>query len=380
LPRKELLMRFSCDRTVLNEILNIVQKAASPKSTIPALEGIMLEAWNDGRIAFSAYDLSISISYDLLADDVEEGRVILSSRLFGEIVRKLPGGTVTVDIDNKTYLTTIECGNAHFTITGMDPDNFPDLPEVLGQDGVVLTYSDFKDMVRQTIFAVSVTDLKPILTGVLFELNRDEGTVSAVAVDNFRLAIRKVPFVQVHGGFNKVVIPSRALNELLKILPDSETETIEIFNSKNFVSFRYGQVQMTSRLLEGEFLDYKAAVPKEYNFRVKVEVRELARVIERASLMANSTIISPIRCNFDFDRIDISTASNLGSFNDSVAVEPFSNKMVIGFNYKYMLAALNACDDDEIYIELQSNLTPIILRPVDHDDYLFLVLPLRMKE
>ena len=137
---------------------------------------------------------------------------------------------------------------------------------------------------------------------------------------------------------------------------------------------------MTSRLLEGEFLDYKAAVPKEYNFRVKVEVRELARVIERASLMANSTIISPIRCNFDFDRIDISTASNLGSFNDSVAVEPFSNKMVIGFNYKYMLAALNACDDDEIYIELQSNLTPIILRPVDHDDYLFLVLPLRMKE
>ncbi len=373
-------MRFSCDKNVLNEILNIVQKAASPKSTIPALEGILIESWNDGRVAFSAYDLSISISYDLFADDVEEGRVILSSRLFGEIVRKLPAGTVTVEIDNKTYLTTIDCGNAHFTITGMDPDNFPDLPEVMGQDGVVLTYTDFKTMVRQTIFAVSVTDLKPILTGVLFELNPEEGNISAVAVDNFRLAIRKVPFVQVNGNFSKVVIPSRALNELLKILPDSDSETIEIRNSKNFVCFRYGQVKMTSRLLEGEFLDYKAAIPKEHSFRVKTDVRDFARVIERASLMANSTIISPIRCCFDFDHIEISTASNLGSFHDSFAVEPFSQKMVIGFNYKYMLAALNACDDDEIFIELQSNLAPIILRPTERDDYLFLVLPLRMKE
>ncbi|MBQ7936838.1 MAG: DNA polymerase III subunit beta [Clostridia bacterium] len=373
-------MRFSCDRTILNEIINVVQKAASAKSTIPALEGIMIEALESGKIEFTAYDLSISISYTLEAEEIEKGRVILSSRLFGEIIRKLPAGEVTIETDPKTYLTTIQAGNAHFTITGMDPENFPELPNVLGEDGVVLTYSDFKTMVRQTIFAVSVTDLKPILTGVLFELNKEEGTVSAVAVDNFRLAIRKVPFVQVNGNFNKVVIPSRALNELLKILPDSDTETIQICNSKNFVAFRFGQVQMVSRLLEGEFLDYKAALPKDYNFRVKVNVRDFSHVIERASLMANATIISPIRCNFDFDRIDITTASNLGSFNDSIDVEPFSNKMVIGFNYKYMLAALNACDDEEIMIELQSNLAPIILKPMEKDDYLFLVLPLRMKE
>jgi tRNA G37 N-methylase Trm5 len=212
------------------------------------------------------------------------------------------------------------------------------------------------------------------------ELNKDAGTVSAVAVDNFRLAIRKVPFCQVNGNFNKVVIPSRALNEMLKILPDSEEDTLEIYSSKNFVSFRFGNVKLVSRLLEGEFLDYKAALPKEYKFRVNINVRELTHIIERAALMANSTIISPIRCSFDFDRIEISTASNIGKFSDTMMTETFSEDMVIGFNYKYMLAALSACDDEEAVIELQSNLAPIIIRPKEKDDYLFLVLPLRMKE
>lgn len=373
-------MKFSCDRNVLNEAINIVQKAASVKSTIPALEGILIEIQQPGIVHFSAYDLSISISYQIDAEDTEPGTVILSSKLFGEIVRKLPSCPVTIEADNKTFLTTICGGNSNFTITGMSPENFPELPDVLSDDGIILTYSDFKNMVRQTIFAVSITDLKPILTGVLFELNKEEGRVSAVAVDNFRLAIRKAPFQQVTGNFSKVVIPSRALNEMVKILPDSEDDTLQICHSKNFVAFRFGGVQLVSRLLEGEFLDYKAALPKDYKFRVNVNVRDFSQVIERAALMANATIISPIRCDFDFDHIDITTASNIGKFNDSVPCEPFSDKMVIGFNYKYMLAALSACDDEEVVIELQSNLAPIILKPKDKDDYLFLVLPLRMKE
>lgn len=372
-------MKFSCDRNVLNEAINIVQKAASAKSTIPALEGILIEIRQPGTVHFSAYDLSISISYEIDAEDTELGTVILSSKLFGEIVRKLPSCPVTVETDNKTYLTTIQGGNSNFTITGMDPENFPELPDVLSDDGIALTYSDFKNMVRQTIFAVSITDLKPILTGVLFEVT-EKGYVNAVAVDNFRLAIRKAPYQQVYGNFTKVVIPSRALNEMMKILPDSEEDVVKICNSRNFVAFRFGGVQLISRLLEGEFLDYKAALPKDYKFRVNVNVREFSQVIERAALMANATIISPIRCDFDFDHIDITTASNIGKFNDTVHCEPFSNKMVIGFNYKYMLAALSACDDEEIVIELQSNLAPIILKPKDKDDYLFLVLPLRMKE
>lgn len=373
-------MKFCCDKTILNEAVTIVQKAASAKSTIPALEGILIDIRENGTVHFSAYDLSISISYEIEAEETNPGTFILSSRLFGEIIRKLPSCMVTVESDPQSLLTTISGGNSIFTISGMSPENFPELPGVLSEDGITLTYADFKTMIRQTIFAVSITDLKPILTGVLFELNKEEGTVSAVAVDNFRLAIRKVPFVQVTGGFSKVVIPSRALNELLKILPDRDDETIEIHTSANFVSFRFEKVLMISRLLEGEFLDYKAAIPKDYKFRVKVDVRDFEQVIERASLLANSTIISPIRCAFDFDHIDISTASNIGQFHDTVSCEPFSNKMVIGFNYKYMLAALNACDDEEIMIELQSNLAPIILKPLEREDYLFLVLPLRMKE
>ena len=374
-------MRFSCDRNLLNDAINIVQKAASVKSTIPALEGIEVRIREEGIVHFSAYDLSIAITYDIEADHTEPGTVILSSKLFGDIIRKLPFSCyVEVEIDTKTYLTTIKGGNSFFTITGMSPENFPALPEVLNEEGVSLTYSNFKTMIKQTIFACSITDLKPILTGVLFEMNHDEGTISAVAVDNFRLAIRKMPFAQVQGPFNKVVIPSRVLNELLKILPDSEEDLIQIRHSKNFVSFNYGSVVVVSRLLEGEFLDYKAALPKDYKFRIKMKVSQFRQVIERAALMANSTIISPIRCEFDYNEIRISTASNLGKFEDSFECETFEEKMTVGFNYKYMLAALNACEDENIYIELQSNLAPIILKPMDKEDYLFLVLPLRMKE
>ena len=373
-------MKFSCDRNLLNEALNIVQKAASQKSTIPALEGILVEIEENGTVHFSAYDMSIAIYYDIDAEDTAPGEVILSSKLFGDIIRKLPSCTVTVEIDDNNYLTQITGANASFTITGMSTDNYPALPDVLSEDGLMLTFSDFKNMVRQTIFAVSITDLKPILTGVLFEVDQEEGKVSAVAVDNFRLAIRRARYAQVMGNFTKVVIPSRALKEMMNILPDSEEETLTISNSKNFVAFSYGGVKMVSRLLEGEFLDYKAALPKDYKFRVNVNVRDLTRVIDRAALMANSTVISPIRCEFDFDHINIATVSNIGKFSDSVQCEPFDERMVIGFNYKYMLAALSACDDEEIFIELQSNLAPIILKPKEKDDYLFLVLPLRMKE
>lgn len=373
-------MKFTCERNALNEALNIVSKAASQKSTIPALEGILLEIKEEGIVHLSSYDLSIAISYELEAENTEAGKVILSSKLFGDIIRKLPSCPVTVEIDNKSLLTTIQGANSNFTITGMDTDNFPELPDVLSEDGFILTYNDFRTMVRQTIFACSITDLKPILTGVLFELNEAAGNISAVAVDNFRLAIRKVPFVQINGDFKKVVIPSRALNEMLKILPESEEDTLEITHSKNFASFRFGNVQVVSRLLEGEFLDYKAAIPKEFKFRVNLHTREFAHMIERASLMANSTIISPIRCVFDFDRIEISTASNIGKFSDTMRTDCFNERMVVGFNYKYMLAALSACDDEEIVIELQSNLAPIIIKSKEKDDYLFLVLPLRMKE
>jgi DNA polymerase-3 subunit beta len=373
-------MKFTCEKNALNEALNIVSKAASQKSTIPALEGILLEIKEEGILTLSAYDLSIAITYKLEAADTENGKVILSSKIFGDIIRKLPSCPVTIEIDNKTFLTNIKGANSEFTITGMDPDNFPDLPGVLSEDGFVLTYNDFRTMVRQTIFACSITDLKPILTGVLFELDEAAGNISAVAVDNFRLAIRKVPFAQVNGNFKKVVIPSRALNEMLKVLPESEEDTLEISHSKNFASFRFGNVQVVSRLLEGEFLDYKAALPKQYKFRVNVNVREFYHMIERAALMANSTIISPICCKFDYDRIEISTASNIGKFNDTMLTDVFTETMTIGFNYKYMLAALSACDDEEVIVELQSNLAPIILRPKEKDDYLFLVLPLRMKE
>ena len=343
-------MKFSCDKSILNSAISTVQKAVSAKSPIPALEGIMVAVYDNGILQLTAYDLNISIHYDIDVGPVEHGTVIFPSQKFGDMIRSLPSGTITVETDNNTLKTSISQGNFNFQLMGISPEDYPELPEVEGADGFEVTYSDFKNLVRQTIFAVAITDLKPILTGVLFEHNKEENMINAVAVDSFRLAMKKAPYADLSGDFSKVVIPARPLNELLKILPDSDEDTIKIRHSNRFVSFEFGTVKMVSRLLEGEFLDYKAAIPKDYKFRVKVNVHDFEDRIRAASVVANSTSLSPIRCNFDFDRILISTANVNEKCDSELLCEPFSEKMVIWFNYKYMLAALNATDDSEIMI------------------------------
>ena len=373
-------MKFICDKTTLNETIEIVQKAASPKSTQPALEGILIEVRADQTVHFSAYDTSVAIYYDIKAEDCEPGKVVLNSHLFGDIARKLPSGEVIIETKKESFLTSIKSGNSFYNITGLDPESFPELPGTEGGDGVTLTCADFKTLIRQTIYAVAIDNLNVMLTGVLFELDEEDGFLRAVGADNFRLAIRKAPFQQKNGNFHSVVIPGRVLNEMMKILPEDKEEIIEVSLNKNFVIFRYQNVVVVSRLLEGSYLDYKPALPKTKKFSLKVNVRDFYQMIERASLMAKGTFLNPIRCDLDYDQIKISTASEVGNFNDSIPVEPFSEKMVIGFNFKYMLAALGASGEDEIIMELVSTFSPIVLRPLEGDDFYFLVLPLRMKD
>ncbi len=370
-------MNFVCQRDKLSEAVNVVSKAASVKSTITALEGIKAEV-KDGKIKMSAYDFNVAISAVFDANTVENGTIIFPAKLFSDIVRKLPGGEdVYIEADD-SYQIKISCGGTVFNIMGVSPQDFPEIPSVLDENRVELTVSAFKRLIKHTVYAASQTDLKPILTGILFEINDSESFISAVGLDQYRLSLKRESFEYKSGDINKFIVPAKTLKELLNILPEESENNIRICVSEKNVMFCYDNFVMISRTLEGEFLDYRKVIPADFKFKVRVKTRELRSMIDRAALITSNAIKSPIRCDFDFDTVKISTASNIGKFTEVINVPNFAEKLTVGFNNKFMLEALSACDADEILIRLCTELTPIILEPVEGEDFLSMVLPMRL--
>ncbi len=369
-------MRFVCQKDKLNEAVSIVSKAASVKSTISALEGIKAEV-KDGLIKLSAYDFTLAISASFDADVVEEGTIIFPAKLFGDIIRKLPNGEIYIEAD-ENYQIKITAGGSFFNIMGVSPEDFPEIPTVDTIDRVDLAVPAFKRLVKQTIYAASTLDIKPILTGILFQINDEESSVLAVGLDQFRLALKKESFEYKSGELSEFIVPAKILKEIINILPEETDSNIGISVSGKNVMFTYENFVIISRTLEGEFLNYKNVIPKESSFEVKVKTRDLRAMIDRAALITSNAIKSPIRCDFDFDSIKISTASNIGKFSDMINTDNFGQKMTVGFNNKFMLEALSACDCDDIIIKINSELTPILILPPEGDDFLFMVLPMRL--
>lgn len=369
-------MRFNCEREKLSEAVNIVSKAASVKSTISALEGIKAEI-GDGLIKLSAYDFNVAICSTFEANTIEGGTIIFPAKLFADILRKLPNDDIFVEADDN-YQIKIACGGATFNIMGVSPEDFPEIPAVSDENRIDLSIPAFKRLVKQTVYAASTLDIKPILTGILFEINDAESSVTAIGVDQYRLAMKKENFEYKSGNITSFIVPAKTLNEVMKILPEESDSNISISVSNKNVMFGYESFVFISRTLEGEFLNYKTVIPAESKFTVKVSAKKMRSMLDRAALITSNAIKSPIRCDFEFDTVKISTASNIGKFTDMISTVNFGEKLTIGFNNKFMLEALSACDEEEVIIRLNTELTPILIEPVEGDSFLFLVLPMRL--
>lgn len=369
-------MHFTCQRDKLNEAISIVSKAAPVKSTVAALEGIKFKI-DEGRIHLSAYDFNIAISAEIecITDDIDE--IVFPAKLFGDIIRKLPNEPVSV-VSDENLAVSIMCGGTEFNIMGISTEDFPELPTVSEENRLDLTVTAFKRIIKQTVYAASTLDLKPILTGILFEMNEEERSVLAVGLDQYRLALKKESYEYKQGDFKSFIVPARTLNELLKILPEESEDNIQICVSGKNVSFKFGNFTFTSRTLEGEFLNYRNVIPNQSTFTVKVKTRSLRSMIDRAALITSNAIKSPIRCDFEYDTIKLSTASNIGKFTDMISTENFGEKITVGFNNKFMLEALSAVDTEEVVIRINSELTPILIEPPEGDGFLFMVLPMRL--
>ena len=367
-------MRFTCEKNMLVQGLNIAGRTVAQKSSLSVIEGILCRAGQG--LSLTGYNMETAITYTVDADVADTGECILPAKLFGDIIRRLPEGPVTVVVD-ENYKVSIRSGFASFTISAEAAEDYPELPDVGDGRAIKIPQSALKELISTTIFAVSENQGRPIHTGIKFEVTNT--SVSAIAVDGFRLARRTFHPETETGRELSFVVPAAGLKEVEKILTDSEDDVAFTLGSKHIL-FQIGCATLVCRLLEGEFLDWRRVVPTNCPIKLVAHVSDLASSVDRVGLIVSEKYKSPIRCTFSNQVLNMRTATTIGAAEDRCAIAGDGKELEIGFNVRYMADALRAVPSEEVTLELTNGLSPIVLTPVDDKhDFAYMILPVRIK-
>lgn len=368
-------MKFTCDKASLQEVTNIVQKAAATNSTLTILMGILLTVKNN-KLKLTCNNLEIAIECTIDAQIEKEGSVVVNSRLFSDIIKKLACDLVHISV-NDNFVTNITGGGSNYDILGISAEEFPLLPSVDEETKLVLTQKELKELIKSTIFAAGTSENKLILTGCL--LKAEENNIVMVAVDGYRLALRQIA-VKNEIPNATFVIPAKNLGELNKIITDSENNIQIIVSNKN-ISFDFEGVRFVSRLLDGEFIDYEKIIPKDFTTNVRVTAAELENAAERASLIiTNELVKSPLEISISQAGFEISCETQVGKSEERIYPEIIGEDLTIGFNHHYLLDAIKVCPDDEYYMGFGTNLSPCLLYPSNgKNDFKYIILPVRLR-
>lgn len=371
-------MKFICETSSLSLACQNVQRAVSTKTSIPGAEGILIKAYNN-ELNLTGYDLEIGINTSIYAKIEEEGSLILNAKVLCDILRKIPNQTVSIESDERN-LAVIRSGEIKYELMGISVEEYPELPTIQGGLNIEIERKILNDMVKQTIFAVAVSEQKVVYTGIKFEIA--DGEIKLIAVDGFRMAIRTEK-IDYYGEDISFIVPAKTLSEIMKLSleeNDDEESIISIGIGKRHIIFEVNGYSVISRLLEGEFLNYKATIPVSVSTTVEVDTKSFVESIERTSLIITDRTKSLISCVFDTDFIRVSSITSLGTANDKVPADIEGSRVEIGFNNRYIIDALRACDTDRVKIHLNGPISPILILPPEGESFTFLVLPVRLKK
>ena len=366
-------MKFSCEKALLTSAVSTASRAVAAKSTIPAMEGILIDAGD--TLKLTGYDLSIGIQSTVPAEIIEKGSLVLSARLFGDIIRKMPDDVVT--FTTKDLMVNIRCGLSEFNILGTSPEDFPELPAVDQQNSFTIGQQTLRSMIGQTLFAVSDNESRPVHTGSLFEA--DDISLTVVSVDGYRLALRRESLEVKQGEESfQFVVPGSALSEVEKIC--SGEDGVTVIQGARHVLFQTAQTLLVCRRLEGEFLNYRNAIPRNNSIQIECDARKLLQSIERVSLIISEKLKSPLRCVFGDGIVSITTKTGIGDAADQCSIEGDGQGLEIGFNNKYLMDALKAAPAEKLRMEFSSGVAPCVILPAEEDDsFIYMVLPVRLK-
>ena len=364
-------MKFICEKQKLQEGISIASKAITGKTTMPILEGIYIRASKDGLTLIGS-DMDVSIETRVNADVQEEGILVIDSRIFGEIIRKLPNSEVTIEtLENE--IMQITCEKSVFNLVYMNGEDYPEVPQINENLSVEVPQNILKSMIRGTSFAIAQDETRPILQGILFEVKSKK--LNLVALDGYRLAIRS-EFLDNDSDI-EVVIPGKTLNEVSRILEDS-SEIVEITFTNNHILFNLNDTKIISRLLDGKFVNYSSLLPQEHKISIDVKKQQLQNCIERASLMAKDSNSNLIKLDVQEENVIITSNSQLGKVREEVNINLQGESIQIAFNSRYLLDVLKNIDSDEVILEMTSSVSPCVIKCKNTDNSKYLVLPVRL--
>lgn len=366
-------MKIICNTAALTEACTNVQRAVAAKSVNPALEGIYLKTTDQG-VELSGYDLEVGITTMLEAGVAEKGGVIVNAKTFCDILRHLPESNVKLESDEKNRCF-IQSGDAEYTLNGMGEGEYPELPYVMGGQPVIFPQLTLKDMIRQVIFSVSNDDSKTVHKGVKFEIT--SGYLKLVALDGYRLAIREEA-IDYTGDNLSFIVPAKTLNEVVKII-DDDNGYISVHLDKKHIVFGLNGYHIVSRILEGDFLDYSSAIPKDFETEVVVKTQDFISSIDRMSLLMVEKFKTPLRCVFDDQSIRFSSTTAIGSASDRIHAKITGPGVEKGFNSRYLSEAFRVIESDEALIRLNTaQASPACIYPVSGTGFFYMILPVRL--
>lgn len=368
-------MKFTCSQQSLSKALNTVSKAVTSRTTIPILKGILLQTLPDGTLTLSASDLDISIEKKIDVNVEKEGSIVVLSKLFSDIIRKLPNEEILIEEkENNTIM--IKTISSEFTIVGLPADEFPNINEIEDKSNMLSFDKEiFKDMVKKTSFAASIDEAKGIIVGVLMEIEPD--VVNMVALDGFRMAVAREQMKS--AGSTRIIISSKIINEVNKIVSETESECdINIMLSDKKAVILIDNTKIIIRLMEGEFINYKAIIPTVNKTKVEIGRNILLESIERASLLAKEGKNNLIRLTIKNNLMTITSKSEEGNVKEEIIMEKTGDDLEIGFNSKYVIDVLKAVDQEQVLMEFNTSTTPCLVKPVTGNSFEYLILPVRI--
>lgn len=375
-------MKININRQYFIEQLNHCLKAISPRTTLPILNGIKIDVKDDHMILTgSDSEISIEITIPVEVDNEEvleiheAGAVVLSGRFFVDIIKKLSGDFVQLET-NDAFQTKITASKSEFNLSGNNPDQYPLLPDVSDEESLVISASVLKNVINQTNFAVSLSETRPVLTGVHWQFDNDE--ITFTATDSHRLALRRLTGEQFNNDNSDAIIPGKSLTELNKIINDTDEE-VELHLSQNQVLFSYGNMRFISRLLEGNYPDTSRLFPENFETKVTVNNAEFYHAIDRVSLLAREGGNNVIRMSVNTDSVELSSNSpEVGTVNEDINTGNIEGEgLKISFNSKYMMDALKAINNEDVTIEFYGTMRPFTLKSSESDEVVQLILPIR---